>query len=343
MAVYSTNQNRQFYVVGELNPATGGKDKDGNLYFSVTGAVSKLRTDLINPSSIVAAKASAPADGEIKLKKTTLTLSNDVNSGKPISGEDYIVRVNFRQLYGFSDEDLYQKYGAVHATTAMATKTDLFWLQLADSLFVNLNNKITSLLDIALSKTTTADGKSTTSDTVITSIKKVNGDWFVNGTKVTPGTAYSGISIIEKSQVPDWRLGTAQLQRVYFQVIPTVVKDTNKEYVEWGVTTDGVSGTVVGNGYNTADLEYFCMGERGDQYRKIGWPANIDTKYLVDAASTYYYLDIQYAYQGSCEDIQKSEKTMTFVGTSKSDIAALVTYIESNSDVKVTTTAEYDK
>ena len=59
--------------------------------------------------------------------------------------------------------------------------------------------------------------------------------------------------------------------------------------------------------------EYFCMGERGDMYRGIGYPNNIPTTYLVDPTVKYNVIDIHYAYVGSNESVQKSEKTITLV------------------------------
>jgi hypothetical protein len=67
------------------------------------------------------------------------------------------------------------------------------------------------------------------------------------------------------------------------------------------------------------------MGERGDQYRNINWPNSIQTKYFVNPTSTYYCLDIHYAYQGTCEDIQKSEKTLTIIAPAKATIDAIIT------------------
>ena len=67
------------------------------------------------------------------------------------------------------------------------------------------------------------------------------------------------------------------------------------------------------------------MGERGDQYRNVGWPNAITTKYFVVPTNEYYCLDIHYAYQGTCEDIQKSEKTLTILSTTKSVIDGIIT------------------
>lgn len=55
------------------------------------------------------------------------------------------------------------------------------------------------------------------------------------------------------------------------------------------------------------------MGERGDMYRGIGYPNNIPTTYLVDPTVKYNVIDIHYAYVGSNESVQKSEKTITLV------------------------------
>lgn len=79
----------------------------------------------------------------------------------------------------------------------------------------------------------------------------------------------------------------------------------------------------IGNGYKIAELEWFLMGERGDQYRQLYWPKNIETKYLADASKEYYTLDIHYAYQGSCEDIQKSEKDILIVAETETELTTI--------------------
>ena len=64
-----------------------------------------------------------------------------------------------------------------------------------------------------------------------------------------------------------------------------------------------------------ADYEYFYMGERGDQYRNVGWPNVIPTAYIVDPTYAYGYdtIGIHFAYTGSNHAIQKSEKDITFI------------------------------
>lgn len=336
MAVFSTNQNRQLYVAksvedtlaaiqgtANLGKVYVGADKDGCKYINQNGHGGLIRSDLIDLDTIMWANASGPKDTEVKLKAYTLELKSSVGSGNPIVGEDYIVRINFRQLYGMSDEDIYQKYGAVHAKTTVLAD---FLKEMAYSLVKNFNRLHAPLLYVGLAD---ANGF-----TLIKSASKVNGTinfTYVPQSEVSTATGAEIASptklvIAEMSQVGEWALGTKQYTPVYFEVIPTTVNDPNAGEVEWGTVTDYTStyGQVVGNGYKMADLEYFCMGERGDQYRNVGWPKSIPTKYFVDPSKTYYVLDIHYAYQGTCEDIQKSEKTMTILAETKAVIDGII-------------------
>ena len=343
--VFSTNQNRQLYVVksvestlaaiqgdANLGKVYVGTDADGHKFINQNGFGGIVRSDLIKPASIMWANASAPEDMQKNLKLVELTLKSTVNSGAPISGQDYVLRINFRQMYGMSDEDIYQKYGAVHAVTGM-TASD-FYKEMIYSLVKNFSRLYAPLLEIAVN--------SYSANNVVTKATKVNGTVHLyNAAGSEINASVTKILLCEKSQVSEWALGTKQLVPVYFDVIPTTVTDASGSEVVWGdtvVKTDpsATGMTPVGNGYNIADLEYFCMGERGDQYRNVGWPNSIQTKYFVDPTSTYYVLDVHYAFQGSCEDIQKSEKTITFVAKTKAIIDSLIEELGIGTIVKAT-------
>lgn len=72
------------------------------------------------------------------------------------------------------------------------------------------------------------------------------------------------------------------------------------------------------------DYEYFCLGERGDQYRGIGWPNNVETKGEVNPkTSGYHVVTVHYYEDLPNEAVQKSEKTAVFVCTT-GDIATAV-------------------
>lgn len=339
MAVFSTDQNRQFYYaaayqssVDDLKAAgdvTVKVDNDGNFHIFQKGKGGLIKTDVIDKCNILGAQASAPADMAKTLKKVTVSLNPDVNGGAVIPGEEYVLRVNFRQLYGMSDEDIYQKYGCVAGVSAMVEKSDLFYLTLAQSLYKNFKRCFTPLLGVSI------DG----GETVIESIKEnKDGSWTVNDEAVTPASDIEGLTIVELSQEADWVLGTAKLEQVNFEVFATTIYEDGQEVI-WGKVSDPEAAGTVGNGYDTADLEWFCMGERADQYREKMWPNNIKTKYFVDETSTYYYLDITHAYKGDCEDIQNSKKMITIVSPTKSVIDSIISAL---TDVTVNKTAKYN-
>lgn len=347
--VFSTNQNRQLYVVvsapvgaiSNLGDVKVGADKDGNKFITQKGHGGLVRSDLIDPNNIMWATASAPSDTSIKLKAYEIDFvpagtadpSATGYNRKPISGQDYILKVDFTQLYGMSDEDIYQKFGAVHATAAM-TKND-FFRAMAYSLVKNFNRLYHPLVDIAIGASMGA------AKTITRATKDASGDivlYYSGGAIAAAPTEDTKLFILEKSQADEWALGTKQYTPVYFKAFPTTVTLSDGSDVVWGKVTDVTASraTQVGNGYMYADLEYFCMGERADQYRNVGWPNVIPTKYLANPTSEYYCLDIHYAYQGTCEDIQKSEKTLTLISTNKSYIDKLITDLGISSKVQAT-------
>lgn len=95
-----------------------------------------------------------------------------------------------------------------------------------------------------------------------------------------------------------------------------IVTDDEIETFDWA--TIGKSTTSANNvGKKMAELEYFAMGNRGDVYRQMGYPRNIDTEYLVDPTSNSYdVIDIHYFYQGQGVSSQKSEKEITLITAS---------------------------
>lgn len=123
----------------------------------------------------------------------------------------------------------------------------------------------------------------------------------------------AGIEITEVE--PKWVLGTYPQRPVDFEIsVDTIVADGAEG--PWGEVTIANSDKSYPNSKKIADFEYFCMGERGDQYRNYNWPNVIPTKYMVDATDTagYDVINIHYAYTGSNESVQKSEKDIFLVG-----------------------------
>ena len=322
---YSVNQVRQLYVAKALKtPHVLASDAAGSiavkndtaknhLYFEYKGADNLMRSDLIDTKNILYAKAIDADAMAHKLKAVTVTLDSEVNAGAPVAGQDYILRIAFKQYVGMSDEDQYFKYGMVHAYAGM--KADEFYKVLALSIAKNFSREVVPLIKIEVhSKATKSNGGFDSNGyMVVTPTTKDNGksdttNPYYDGTSAVVADIDS-IRITEVEQ--PWRLGVMTQTPVYFTVQPVAVMVNGDERI-WATVTEGTNGTI-SNSKKIADLEYFCMGERGDIYRNIGWPHNIPTTYLVDPTVKYNVIDIHYAYVGSNEGVQKSEKTITLV------------------------------
>lgn len=325
MATFSVNQVRQLYVATSLKtPHVLASDAAGSiavkndtvkshLYFEYKGADNLMRSDLIDTKNILYAKATDATAMAHDLKSVTIALDSNVNGGAPVAGQDYILRIAFKQYVGMSDEDQYFKYGMVHAYAGMDASE--FYKVLAISLAKNFSREVVPLIKIEI-KTASA----TTEVTPTTKAADLTG-------------TYTGVVVTEVEQ--PWRLGVMAQTPVYFTVqsVPVTV---NGDERYWATLTESTSGSI-SNGKTIADLEYFCMGERGDMYRQVGWPNNIPTTYLVDPAKAYYVFDIHYAYVGSNESVQKSEKTITIVCADKAELNKVIAAFNAATGLSVAT------
>lgn len=345
---YSVNQVRQLYVAKALKtPHVLASDAAGSiavkndtaknhLYFEYKGADNLMRSDLIDIKNILHAKATDADDMAHELKAVTVTLDNGVNAGAPVAGQDYILRIAFRQYVGMSDEDQYFKYGMVHAYAGM--NADEFYKVLALSIAKNFSREIVPLIKIEVhSKATKSEGGFDSNGyMVVTPTTKDNGKSDTTNPYYAADAIVTDIDSIRITEVEQpWRLGVMAQTPVYFTVQPVAVMVNGDERI-WATVTEGTNGTI-GNGKKIADLEYFCMGERGDMYRNIGWPHNIPTTYLVDPTKTYYTFDIHYAYVGNNESVQKSEKDITIVCSDKTEFNKIVTAFNTATGLTIAT------
>lgn len=338
--VFSTNQVRQLYVATDVKEgqahvlptdavgsiALHANKAKSHMYFEYKGVGGLVRSDLIDTDKVLYAKATPASALARPLKKVTVTLDPSVNGGDPVGAQDYILRIAFRQYLGISDEDQYYKYGMVHAYTGM--KPSEFYKTLAISLAKNFSRELVPLLKFK-----------------------------VGATEVTPSTKIEDIAgeadgLIIEEVIQPWTLGIQEQVPVYFEVYPTTVTFNSDERI-WGKVTDntpkkqedgswdpalvinGANANAVGGGKTIADLEYFCLGERADQYRNVGWPNAIPSKTLVDPTKEYHVLDIHYAYVGSNECVQKSEKDITIVSDNKEDINTLVNALNAATGMEI--------
>lgn len=288
MAVFNTNQVRHLFVakadktsgtladVGDVQVKKVTDGLDTQAYLLYQGPDTVVKSDYIPVANITQAKAVAAADMAYNPKKVTVTLDSDVSS-TVVAGQDYILRIAFRQFYGMSDEDQYFKDVAVRGTTAMASDVSVFYAALE------------SALNLAFSREVGATASS--------------------NPYLSFSSSASGLVITEKEQ--EWTLGTQASERVYFDVFPTTIYVDGDDQI-WGeVTVATDTTTTIGNGKRIADLEYFCMGERGDQYRYVGWPNYIPTTYVADATQQFDVIEIHYSFKDSGVNSYKTEKDLT--------------------------------
>ena len=305
MAVYSTNQNRQFYVatgagtvdattttVGTIKPKI---TKEGELFFLYKGAADGAEglqaSDRIPLKNLDYVKAVAATDMATSMRKISISLGN---SGVPVVGENYVLRIAFKQFHGMSDEHQYFKDAVVRATSAMSTAKDLF-------------DEMVNALNLAFSREV---GATKTSNPYLAFS--------------VSGSGASAKLVIEEKEQP-WVVGIGKFERVLFDIIPTTINNNGVEEI-WAAQntttkeyyTVETSTTTVGNGKEIADIEWFCMGERGDQYRMMGYPNYIPTTYQVDPSKTYDVLEFHFAFTDTGVNSYRSEKDITIVADSTS-------------------------
>ena len=306
MAVFSTNQVRQLYVVDnvvstESSLATAGdifaKKSGDDIYFKYVGALGDtMRTDIVNQKQLIYTSVATADELDYKLKGQKITLNPNVNGGKPIEGRDYILRVLFSEYIGISPVDKTLKYGTVHITPGM-TASD-FYAEMAYSLMQSQKREPNPIMNIAVIVSGTFEGNEILDTNTLQDIKDM-------------GTI-EGIVIFEAVQ--PWHLGVMPSGVIKIDAQVTRITYNGDDSIFWGIVEDATMprSYVLPGSLKIADLEYFCMGERGDQYRNAGWPNVIQTKYLVDPTARYDLYTIHYAYVGEGTHQEKSEKDIQF-------------------------------
>lgn len=334
MATFSINQVRQLYVAKTLKTNTAPLTTAGDivpkadtakttLYFQYMSPAGIVSSDKIDIANIMYAKATSSDALAHKLVRYSVTLDADV-ADAPVAGQNYILRLAFRQYIGLSEEDQYFKYGEVIARSGM-TASD-FYKKMAISLAKNLENKTESTPLVNIYLISAAAAAST--DVPVTSATKES-DLTAND--------YNQI-IIEETEQP-WVLGMMPQAFIPFTPQSLTITVDGEERL-WAKAEVVTPKNTVPDGHLMADLEYFCMGARGDIYRGMGYPNIIKTTYLVDPSAVYDVLDIHYFYTGSNESVQKSEKTITLIAVddgSHTAMNALIDAINTASGLTIAT------
>ena len=279
MATFSNDQSRHLYVV-KANQAAALSAVGDVLVGGVNGSEFHIkyqspggvtRTDIVPIKNITYAKSVIAKPTYLKKVKVALASGYTV-----VAGKDYLVRIITTGQYDQSPETQYVKYGVFRAVTT--TAADLY-AGLKNSLIANFSREPHQLFTF-------------TSDS--------------NGVYIT-------------ENMPPYKLGKIQDSRISFTVLcPDVTDSTNSYDVTWATVSDvtlsdtaTLTAREVFNGRKVADMEWFYIGERGDQYRTSGYPNNFDTEYVASTSSKYDFIEIEYFYAGDGEDVQRSKKQLT--------------------------------
>lgn len=296
MHLFTDNQVTHLYVASGLQN-TENSMVTGNVAFRKIGDSMYMlfkskkgdiqRSDIIDIKNIMWAKATRASVMTRKARKTTITIGSSA-SDTLIAGQTYIVNLRFDHYQGMSDEDITYKVGSYTATSNTDTTADAA---------TAIANELKANLGISTNGTVNSLDKDLVTITVGSS------------------TTANVITITEKFQ--PWHLGTMQVVPVYFSASVAPIVSGGIETTSWATVANDLedSGTTLVNSKNIADMEYFYMGERGDQYRLNGFPNYIPTDYLVNPDNTngYDVFQIHYYYVGSNEQAQKSEKDLIIV------------------------------
>lgn len=334
MAVFNTNQVRHIYVtgvndggaianaqatpvvmnstykakpVGYMVPVVDNTTTPTQLYFTYKGVGGPIRTDLINLKNAKYYSIVNPADDIYTLKAKKVSLRSDVNGGDPVAGQDYVLSIELKGFVSGFEEDTYTKQGMVHAFTNMDAKK--FYNAMALSLYMNFSREIEPCFTFWL-------GSQLIDEAAAKTIKEA----FKSGDDSSLFAA-DGVTIQEAPL--EWSLGRKQEDHVFFSVNGDSIVFNGDELMWANVedvapnTDPTINGTTIPNSHRIADLEYFCMGERGDIYRNVGWPNTIfdPSSLLVDPnnATGYFVFNLHFAFTDTREGVQRSEKDLQIV------------------------------
>lgn len=346
--VFSTNQVRQLYVVKSNetaedvralvtaspypNPANAGKtavvkiyDYDNPaahtsglcdayelLYVNVDGEI--MHSDIIKRDNIRSIRFTPAAKLRTKLQTWTIKLGADgvgLNANVITDPQGNAFAANDKDVYYFdfsfpgfqnaTDEEIETKTVAFQWKTGDWADAAVEAIKLAFKKRNNLDNKLVNVVKV---------------DATTIEVWAPEGGPWINGLHDNkPNRIEISVPEVEMFSIPN---------------LSSLPLENNSRVIPCGCAVDTTASTthVVGNAKMTADLEYFCMGERGDQYRMKGWPNYVPTRYMIgqnfDPRTEFDYLDIHYYFQGEGVRSDKSEKVLTLVEKHSDDNSSLM-------------------
>lgn len=287
MSLPSNNQVMQLYVAKTAvavngTPAALGAcapcgEAGKSLYFKHMGYGGLTSSDKIDVDKIGSITLTDGANIKTHLKNHTITVT------EVSAGQIYEVKLQFGQYIGLGEQDMTYRLGLYRSK-----KNDT-----AATIAAGLAKSLQDALGLD------AEANAADADHYKERLATVT----VNGAVIT-------VSEVEQ----DWYLGRFPVAHMPIKVfLNGIFSDGEYETFDWATISTSDDTVAEDNGKKLADLEYVCMGARGDIYRGMGYPRNMITKYLVDPESVYDIINIHYWYQGSNESVQKSEKDLAIL------------------------------
>ena len=360
MALFSVNQNVQWFTptsaeIAELkkaaNTSTLLKKASGKVWFSARSGKDANVSEVINIANGGYVKFVAADDMKHTAKCVKLVMDSNVNSGTPVDGQVYGIYINQRGYQALGEN----QFGEFGAEVRYGSKFDLG----NGPEVINSAAKLLNALALGLVRNLNTDNNlyrvvvATASDAACTEVS-ANTDLH--------STSTASLYILEKEQ--DWIQGTMQREQVQLSdqdIHFSEVTINTLERNDWGKATNidltdtstystllsslgtaNVSYAWV-NSKDIADMEWFYLGEHGDQQRLVGYP-NV---HPVQLGSGYYniytgsdssiagydgydLIYIHHSYVGNGVFVQKSEQDIIIAVPKNVDTTGSNTYSDGN-------------
>lgn len=297
---FSINQVRHLFVASDPKASDATLSDLGDtkfagvagqfLYAQHYGHGGVVSSDKIDVHKIMYAKLTKGEDLNTPLYKHTLTVQDAT------AGQIYVVKVFMQNYIGLGVQDNATRVAAYTAPNGAS----------AASIAKGLRIALRKALGFQISDTEASEASAQDAGNIENYKEQL---FTVTG---------SGATVIVSEVASYWELGKFPVGRTLRVpekgvVLGDIADPAGVLYNTWGTVVYEQNGDAQDASKKLADLEYFCMGARGDEYRTMGFPYNIDTKYQVDPTAEYDIIDIHYAYVGPNESVQKSEKDLTIL------------------------------
>lgn len=303
MTNFSTNQVMQFYALDGLKNVTATVKPYG------FEKACKVLFDKGADDKFTSDKIENVMWGKVTtaeaLKGELVNVAIDF-AGDVVAGEDYVVRVSYPEVGGAGIEAWTTKTAVAHA------------------------------------------GKDSAKEDVILDLKKqLEAVLAIDGVLAIGDSEKGGITVSPNTTALRYERGIRPIVVPEFKVTVNQITEDG-ELVDWAVLEDNQlpytkTASPIATGYKVADMEYFAMGERADEYRMVGYPDYVKTDYIVDPSAEYNVLVVHYAYKGANSDSHKSEKDIIIAAKNLTTLETVAKAIAAACGVeftKVTATGE---